>query len=97
MGKVTDELVALITKQVQDHGLIVWYDPAQVYGDVVDQLSLPETPVLRYQTSFFDLRHHLEPFLEFVDDTGQCYANLETPPKDALHRPSRCCLNQGGQ
>ena len=53
MGKVTEELVTLITKQIQDHGIVVWYDPEQAYGDVVDQLHLPETTVLRYQGSFF--------------------------------------------
>ena len=36
MGKVTEELVALITKQIQDHGIVVWYDPERVYGDVVN-------------------------------------------------------------
>ena len=66
MGKVTEELVMLITKQVQDHGIVVWYDPEQAYSDVVDQLHLPETTVLRYQDSFFALRHRLEPFLEMA-------------------------------
>lgn len=87
MGKVTDELVALITKQSQDHGLVVWYDPEQAYGDVVDRLSLPETAMLRYQASFFELRHRLDPFLEFVDDTGRFRANLETPPRVLVYIP----------
>ena len=47
MEQVTDEIVALITKQMQDHGLIVWYDSEQVYDEVVDQVRLPETTVLR--------------------------------------------------
>jgi hypothetical protein len=87
MGKVTEELVALITKQVQDHGLVVWYDPEPAYGDVVDQLSLPETTVLRYQGSFFALRHLLEPFLEFVDDAGTFHVNVETPPRVLIDVP----------
>ena len=41
MGKVTEELVALITKQIQDHGIVVWYDPEHTYGDVIDQLHAP--------------------------------------------------------
>jgi hypothetical protein len=48
MGQVTDELVALVTKQVQDHGLVVWYGPERAYGDVVDQMHLPEATVLCY-------------------------------------------------
>jgi hypothetical protein len=87
MGKVTEELSALITKQVQDHGIVVWYDPDLAYGDVVNQLHLPETTVLRYQGSFFDLRHRLEPFLEFVDEDGRFQANIETPPRLLLYVP----------
>jgi hypothetical protein len=85
MGKITEELVALVTKQVQDHGLVIWYDPEQAYGDVVDQL--PETTVLCHQSSFFDLRHRLEPFLEFVDDAGQFHANPEIPPRVLVYVP----------
>jgi hypothetical protein len=85
MGKITEELVTLITKQAQDHGLVVWYDPEQAYGDVVDQL--PETTVLCYQSSFFELRHRLEPFLEFIDDAGQFHANPEIPPRVLVYVP----------
>ena len=84
MGKVTEELVTLITKQIQDHGIVVWYDPEQAYGDVVDQLHLPETTVLRYQGSFFALRHRLEPFLEFVDDDGSGSTDRHPAPGAAL-------------
>ena len=87
MGQVTDELVALITKQMQDHGLIVWYDPEQVYGEVVDQVRLPETTVLRYHGSFLELRHRLEPFLEFVDDEGRFHVDSETPPRVLIYVP----------
>jgi hypothetical protein len=87
MGKVTEELVALITKQIQDHGIVVWYDPEQAYGDVVGQLHFPETTVLRYQGSFFDLRHRLEPLLEFLDEDGRFHANIETPPRLLLYVP----------
>ena len=37
MGKITEELITLLAKQIQDHGIVVWYDPEQAYGDVVDQ------------------------------------------------------------
>jgi hypothetical protein len=87
MGKITAELVSLITKQVQDHGLVVWYDPEQAYGDVVDQMHLPETTVLGYQGSFFELRHRLEPLLEFVDADGEFTRNVETTPRVLIYVP----------
>src|SRR5712691_1998396 len=87
MGKVTEELVTLITKQIQDHGLVVWYDPEQAYGDIVDQLHLPETTILPYHGSFFALRHCLEPFLECVDEDGTWHAQVDTPPRLLLYVP----------
>ena len=32
MGIVTSHLFALIAKQVEDHRLVVWYDPEQTYA-----------------------------------------------------------------
>jgi hypothetical protein len=87
MGKVTEEFVALLTKQVQDRGLVVWYDPEQAYGEVVGQLDLPEITVLPYQGSFFDLRYRLEPFLEFVDDAGHFHTSIATPPRVLVYVP----------
>src|SRR5262245_12385612 len=87
MGKITDELVALIMKQLQDHGIVVWYDPEHAYGDVVSQLDQPGTTVLRYEGSFFDLRHRLQPLLEFLDEDGRFHANLENPPRLLLYVP----------
>ncbi|HEY7492340.1 MAG TPA: hypothetical protein VIH59_14675 [Candidatus Tectomicrobia bacterium] len=87
MGKVTEELVALIIKQVQDHGLVVWYDPEQAYGDVVAQPHLAETTLLCYQGSFFVLRYRMEPFLEFVDDDGKLRASVEAPSRVLIYVP----------
>jgi hypothetical protein len=87
MGKITDELVALIMKQLQDRGIVVWYDPEHAYADVVSQLDQPGTTVLRYEGSFFDLRHRLEPLLEFLGEDGRFHANLETPPRLLLYVP----------
>jgi hypothetical protein len=36
--------------------------------------------VLRYQESFFALRHRMEPFLECVDEDGEWHAQVDAPP-----------------
>ena len=36
MSVVTDHIIALIAKQVEDYKLVVWYDPEQAYKSVVD-------------------------------------------------------------
>ena len=80
-GKVTDELVALVTKQVQDHGIVVWYDAESVYEELLDQIEWQETTILRFTGSFFELRHRMEPYLKFVDEGGQILDDTQTAPR----------------
>jgi len=63
MGIVTDYIRNLIAKQVNDHGLVLWYDPERHYAGIADELSLPDTNVARYADSFFALRHEIEPLM----------------------------------
>ncbi len=57
---VTDHVVSLIAKQVDDHGLVVWYDPEGIYAQAVETVDLPDTTVLRYEGSFVDLRWQID-------------------------------------
>lgn len=66
MGVVTKALVQLIAKQVDDKGLVVWYDPEQAYGAEAAELSLPNTTVARYEGSFFGLRKQIDHLLNDV-------------------------------
>ena len=63
MGVVTESLVQLIAKQVDEKGLVVWYDPEQAYGTAAAELSLPNTTVARYDGSFFKLRKEIDHLL----------------------------------
>src|SRR6266478_8810902 len=63
MGVVTEFLVQLIAKQVDEKGLVVWYDPEQVYGAAAKELSLPNTTVARYDGSFLKLRKEIDHLL----------------------------------
>jgi len=47
MGKVTEYLINLITKQVENNGIVVWYDPEKTYTGVIETLSIPDTTILR--------------------------------------------------
>jgi hypothetical protein len=59
-GVVTEYLISLITKQVGDNGLVVWYDPDRTYAEVAEALELPDTTVLRYEGSFIELRWQID-------------------------------------
>jgi hypothetical protein len=60
MAVVTEYLTQLLAKQVEDRGLVVWYDPEQAYGEAVAELEIPQTTVARYEGSFFRLRREID-------------------------------------
>jgi len=62
-GIVTDHLRLLLDKQVEDHRLVVWYDPEGHYRQVAASLSIPRAAVARFDGSFFSLRHEIDPLL----------------------------------
>ena len=63
MAVVTESLVQLIAKQVDDKGLVVWYDPENAYGAVAAELQVPSTTVARYDGSFLKLRKEVDHLL----------------------------------
>lgn len=64
MAIVTEHLFQLIAKQVDDRGLVVWYDPEQAYAAAAAELHLPNTTVARYDGSYFKLRKEIDHLLE---------------------------------
>ena len=64
MGIITDYLRKLITKQIEDNGIVVWCDRDRHYTDIVSTLNIPNTTVACYTDSFFELRHEIEPLLD---------------------------------
>lgn len=67
MGIITEHLSNLISKQVDDHGLVLWFDPEGHYAKIVSDLAVPDTTVARYDGSFFALRHQIEPLLQGLE------------------------------
>ncbi len=88
MGRVTDYVLSLVQKQVEDRGIVVWYDPDLAYREVATNLSLPGVALLRFEGSFFALREQLEPFLEFVDEAGRPKTDAGVPPRVLVYVPA---------
>jgi len=76
MAAVTEHLIGLIAKQVEDRGLVVWYDPERAYASVAETLDLPDTTVARYDGSFFALRHQIDHLI-----------NDQEPPRLVVYVP----------
>src|SRR5687767_11004065 len=63
MAVVTEYLEQLIAKQVNEKGLVVWYDPEDAYGSAAAELTIPNTTVVRYDGSFLKLRNEIDHLL----------------------------------
>lgn len=63
MSQVKDYLIKLISSRVKDRGIVVWYDPERHYDKELSDLEFGDTPVLRYEGSYFNLRRLMEPYL----------------------------------
>ena len=94
MGKVTEELISLIKKQIQDYGIVVWYDPEKDYNEVFDNLDIPDVSQLRHEGAHLDLRYRLETFLEYINENGQFTDNLDTLPRVLIYAPMNRIENQ---
>jgi hypothetical protein len=66
-GPVTHALRQLVARQVEDNGLVVWYDPEGHYEAVAASLALAEATVARYDGSFLQLRREIDPLLGDLD------------------------------
>jgi len=77
-GVVTEHVYNLIARQVEDHGLVVWYDPERSYTEAVEGLHTPDTTVLRYEDSFINLRREIDQ-QELLDG--------EQPPRLVVYVP----------
>ena len=67
MGIVTEHLVGLITKQVEERSLVVWYDPGADYRAVAEHLDIPGTTVACYDGSFLKLRREIDSLLNGLE------------------------------
>ncbi len=64
MGIVSDYLRDLIARQVDEKGVVVWYDPEGHYQAFAQTLEMPDTTIVRYEGSFFALRQQVDALLE---------------------------------
>lgn len=62
LGSVSGYVVEMVRSQVQEYGLVVWFDPEGQYESLLPHLA-PTLDVARYAGSFFELRRRIDPYL----------------------------------
>lgn len=65
-GFIKDYIEQLIKKQLDEHGVVVWYDPDGNYREMLQDVNL-DAPIVEYDGSYYDLRFKTEPYFEGID------------------------------
>jgi hypothetical protein len=100
MGIVSEHLVSLIAKQVEERSLVIWYDPGADYKVVAERLEIPATTVARYDGSFLKLRREIDSLLNCletpklvvyvpVDQTSTHHALIELEAAGVVMQPGQ--------
>lgn len=86
LGKVSQELAGLLERQLDERGVVVWYDPDQCYTGLVKTLEFEKIQLISFENSFLALRREVDPFLECVEE-GKLKEKASTPPRLILYIP----------
>jgi hypothetical protein len=62
-GRVSETVKERVLKQVLEHGVVVWFDPEQVYATVPAEVAASGAAVAHFDGSVFALRRQVEPLL----------------------------------
>lgn len=87
MSQLLHNLEQLLQRQITDRGIVVWYDTDKSYTKAVDRLDLEGVSLLKCDDGYFRLREQLEPWLEWIDDSGRPEPEREIPPKLLVYVP----------
>jgi hypothetical protein len=67
MGVIVEELRRLLERQLNEHQIVLWFDPERHYETALEELGVAGATLLRYTDSFYRLRHEAEPLLRQTD------------------------------
>jgi hypothetical protein len=81
MGLVTDTLIKLIQRQIDERGLVVWFDPTGTYAALAADLQPDNTPVAHFKGSFLALRREVDALLNDVEN--------DRPPRLVIYVPNQ--------
>jgi len=64
MGELAEELKNLIRKRVEDRGIVVWYDPENLYQEVFEEMDEEGLRKFKFEGSLFKLKRDTDFLLE---------------------------------
>lgn len=84
MGLVTDTMIKLIQRQVDEKGIVVWFDPIGTYAALVANLTLDQTYIARWNGSQLALRREVDHLLNDVLSDRPPRLLIYMPTKDSV-------------
>ena len=63
---VNNYIEKLIKKQIEEHGIVVWYDPDGCYRSMVSEINWTNVPLIKYEGSYYDVRFKAEHYFEGI-------------------------------
>ncbi|MFP4492425.1 MAG: PglZ domain-containing protein [Puniceicoccaceae bacterium] len=87
MNLVSQFLRKLIHRQIDEHGIVVWYDGARHYESFISDWQSENVKVVRVGESLLATRHQIEPLLEFIEADGAIRADCNIPPRLLIYVP----------
>lgn len=79
MGLVTDYFIKLIERQVNEKGIVVWFDAEHTYASLAASLTLPNTQIALLDNSYFALRRAVDEWMNHLES--------EQPPRIVIYVP----------
>jgi len=87
MAKLAEYLANLIKKQINEKGIVVWYDSDHSYTDLARTINLPDVTILHYTDSFFRLRKAYDGWMEYLNPDERPVENCNVPPELLIYVP----------
>jgi len=63
---VKNYIEKLIKKQIEEHGIVVWYDPDGCYRSMINEIDWVDVPLIKYEGSYYDVRFKAEQYFDGI-------------------------------
>lgn len=64
---VKDAVISIINKNLEEHGIVIWYDSDKVYKGIINETNFKNVPIIIFNGSYFDVRFKAEKFFDGLE------------------------------
>ena len=59
---IKNKLIGIVKNHIKNNGIVIWYDPEQNYGNLVNGSDFDDIPLFKHEGSYYDLRFKIEEY-----------------------------------